>query len=76
MKIDVGALGLVAAVSLVATVFVVGVTAVGIRAYDTAAEHTKSGRPAGGQVALARLCIGVAGLAVIFGIWLIVPAFH
>lgn len=76
MKIDFSALGLVAAVSLVATVFVVGVTAVGIRAFDTAAEHARSGRPAGGQLVLARCCIGIAGLAVLFGIYLIVPAFH
>ncbi len=76
MKIDFSALGLVSVVSLVATVFVVSVAALGIRAFDAAAENAKAGRPATMQRARGRLYIGIAGLAVLFGIYLIVPAFH
>lgn len=76
MKIDFSALGLVSVVSMMATVFVVGVAACGVRALDAAAERAKLGRPAGAQRALGRACIGVAVLAVLYGIYLIVPAFH
>ena len=76
MKIDWAALGLVSVVSLVATVFVVGVVACGIRALDVAAEHAKAGRPAALPRTVGRACLAVAGLAVLFGIYLIVPALH
>lgn len=76
MKIDFAALGLVSVVSLTATLFVVSVTALGIRAMEAAAESERSGRPAGAQRAWSRLCFGVATLAVLFGIYLIVPALH
>lgn len=76
MKIDFSALGLVSVVSMMATVFVVGVAAIGIRAFDAAAEHAKLGRPAGVQRALAWSCITIACFAVLYGIYLIVPGFH
>jgi predicted DNA repair protein MutK len=76
VKIDWTALGLVSVVSLVATILVVGVAACGIRALDVAVEHEKLGRRAAALRTLGRLCIGVAGLAVLFGIYLIVPALH
>jgi hypothetical protein len=76
VKIDWSALGLVSVVSMMATVLVVGVAAFGVRAFDAAAENAKTGRPAGAQRTLGWVCIGVAGLAVLYGIYLIIPAFH
>jgi UPF0716 family protein affecting phage T7 exclusion len=76
VKIDWSALGLVSVVSMTAALFVVAVAACGIRALDAAAERTKAGRPAGAQRMLGSACIGAAGLAVLYGIYLIVPALH
>lgn len=76
MKIDFSALGLVSVVAMMATVFVVGVAALGVRAFDAAAENAKTGRPAAARRTLGWVCIGVAGLAVLYGIYLIIPAFH
>ncbi len=73
MKINFSALGLVAVVSMIATLFVVGVVSFGIRAFDTATENARAGRPVVAQRVLAWACIGVAGLAVLFGIYLIIP---
>lgn len=76
MKIDWAALGLVSVVSLFATVVVVVITAAGVNAFDNANERTKIGQPATSQRVLGYTCITVAAVAVLFGIYLIVPAFH
>ena len=76
MKIDWAALGLVSIVSLVATVVVVVITAAGVNAFDNANERTKQGQPGGVYRSFGYLCITVALLAVLFGVYLIVPAFH
>ncbi len=68
---------LVAIVSLVAATVVVTVASFGMRLYDSAirsrATHVSSGRLA---LATARALFGLCGLVVLFGVYLIVPAFH
>lgn len=65
---------LVAVVTLVAAVVVVGLFAVGVRLY---AVSTESETP---RVLLAKtgafVCFVLCGLAVIYGIYLIIPAFR
>ncbi len=82
MKIDWAALGIVSIVALVSTLVVVGITAAGIAAIDAAQEREKvalaSGAAAttGSLRAVGYFCFGLAGAAVLYGIYLIVPAFH
>ena len=73
MKIDWGALVLVSVVSLVATLVVVIVASVGIRALATAQSRTKAATAATGLRTVGYLFIGLAGVAVLYGIYLIVP---
>lgn len=76
MKIDWASLALVAVTTVVAAVTIVGIFALGVAALTHAQATSPDGRPSG----LARLagyaCIGVAGLMALYGIYLIVPAFH
>ena len=76
MKVNFGALGLVAAVSLVATIVVVTIAAIGVRALANAQENARNEESDTGQRVLGFTCLGLAGLAVLFGLYLIVPFFH
>ena len=68
---------LVAVVSLVAASFVVTVASFGMKLYESAlrarAAHVSSGR---WGLAAARILFGLCGFVVLFGVYLIVPAFH
>ncbi|HMM82246.1 MAG TPA: hypothetical protein PJ998_03630 [Terrimesophilobacter sp.] len=68
---------LVAVVSLVAASVVVTIASVGIRLLENAA-HARRGDPGRGKarLAVARTLFGVCGALVLFGVYLIVPAFH
>lgn len=75
MTINWGALALVAAVTVIAAIGVVGLFALGVAALT--ADRTGSSdsrRVAGNLVGYA--CVGVAGLLAIYGLYLIIPAFH
>jgi uncharacterized BrkB/YihY/UPF0761 family membrane protein len=76
MKIDWAALGLVSVVSLVATVVVVVIAAAGVAAFDNASGRSKLNQPTAMYRVLGYLCVTVASAFVLFGIYLIVPAFH
>jgi amino acid transporter len=76
VKVNFGALGLVAAVSLFATIVVVTIAAVGVRALANAQESARNEQPDTLQRVVGFACLGLAGLAVLFGIYLIVPFFH
>ena len=76
MKIDWAALGLVSIASLAATLVVVGIASVGIRALAAAQSRAKTGDGAVGLRAVGYTFIGLSGVAVLFGIYLIVPALH
>ena len=76
MKIDWAALGVVAAVSIGMAVLFTILLAGGIRSVSAArAERNRGANPtavlAGGYTLL-----GLAGVLVLFGIWLIVPQLH
>jgi hypothetical protein len=61
----------VAAVALVASVLVVGFYALGLRLLGPGEDTTTPSRR-GGAIA----CFAVCGLAVLYGIYLIIPALH
>lgn len=77
MKIDWASLGLVAVTTVVAAIAIVGIFSLGVLAL------TSGARTAGGVAApnpAARLggylCLGVSGLLVLYGLYLIIPQFH
>jgi len=76
MKIDWASLGLVAVTTVVAAVSIVGIFALGVAALT----HHPAGQGTTRGSAVARAagyaCIGIAGLIALYGIYLIVPAFH
>jgi hypothetical protein len=76
MKIDWAALGIVAAVSIGMAVLFTALLAAGIRSVSEA--RLRRDREGGGTAVLAGgyTLLGLAGLLVLFGIWLIVPQLH
>lgn len=76
MNIDWAALGLVAAVSIGASVFFVVLLAAGIRLISAARVPSNGGSASTVTLSAGYAMIGLAGLLVLFGIYLIVPQFH
>ncbi|HEY5848443.1 MAG TPA: hypothetical protein VIT42_16795 [Microlunatus sp.] len=76
MKINWAALGQVAAVSIFASVVFVVLLAGGIRFVSAARVKTNQGGSGTMTLSLGYAFIGLAGLLVLFGIWLIVPQLH
>ncbi len=76
MKIDWASLALVAATTVVAAVSIVGIFALGVAALTHAQARDGAGQASGLARMAGYACIGVAGLIALYGIYLIVPAFH
>lgn len=76
MKIDWASLALVAATTVVAAVSIVGIFSLGVAALGAADGRVANGRPAGLTRVVGYGCLGVAGLIALYGIYLIIPAFH
>lgn len=77
MSIDWISLGRVAMVTVVAAVAIVSVVSGGALMLDKAKLRADAGGSgAAGIAALGWAMIGVAGLAVLFGLYLIIPYFH
>jgi hypothetical protein len=76
MKIDWAALGIVAAVSIGMAVLFTILLSAGIRSVSAARVQRNQG--GGGSVVLAGgyALLGLSGLLVLFGLWLIVPQLH
>ena len=76
MRIEWAALGSVAVVSICASVLFVFLLAFGIRMLSVATVRTNQG--SSGRMALSAgyALIGLAGLLVLFGLYLIIPQFH
>lgn len=77
MKIDWAALGIVGVISIVATVLFVTLLSGGIRLLAPAPAPSSTAPatspPTGGHRTAGYLLLGLAGLLVLFGIYLIVP---
>ncbi|MES6947267.1 hypothetical protein U6X46_08610 [Cutibacterium acnes] len=77
MNIDWTSLGLVSVVTVVATVLIVSVVSGGALMLDRAHVRAEAGSDgAAGLVALGWTAIGVAGLIVLYGLYLLIPYFH
>ena len=86
MTIDWSALVRVAITTVIAAVAVVGVFSVGVFALTTGSRGTTDDQPGGEAIvrdepgAAAKvagyLCIAIAGLLVLYGLYLIIPQFH
>ena len=76
MHIDWAALGVVAVVSIAASVIFTILLASGIRLVSAAKIKSNEGGSGTAPVSLGYLSLGIAVLIVLFGIYLIVPKFH
>ncbi|MFL6046875.1 MAG: hypothetical protein ACJ72M_17420 [Propionibacteriaceae bacterium] len=76
MRIDWAALGVVAVVSIMTSVIFTILLATGIRLVSIAKIKSNEGGSGTAIVSAGYLLLGIAGLLVLFGIYLIVPRFH
>jgi hypothetical protein len=76
MHIDWAALGIVAVVSIAASVIFTILLASGIRLVSVAKIKSNGGGSGTAIVSLGYVLLGIAGLLVLYGIYLIVPQFH
>jgi hypothetical protein len=76
MHIDWAALGVVAVVSIATSVIFTILLATGIRLVSAAKIKSNEGGSGAVTVSLGYVLLGIAGLLVLFGIYVIVPQFH
>ncbi len=76
MHVDWAALGIVAVVSIAASVIFTILLASGTRLVSAAKIKSNEGGSGTATVSLGYLSLSVAALIVLFGIYLIVPQFH
>jgi len=76
MRVDWAALGLVAVVSIVTSVIFTVLLATGIRLVSAAKIKSNEGGSGTATISLGYVLIGIAGLLVLFGIYLIIPQLH
>ena len=76
MRVDWAALGLVTVVSIVTSVIFTVLLATGIRLISAAKIKSNDGGSGTATVSLGYVLIGIAGLLVLFGVYLIVPQLH
>ncbi|HVD19534.1 MAG TPA: hypothetical protein VNC63_12705 [Propionibacteriaceae bacterium] len=76
MRIDWAALGVVTVVSIMASVVFTILLAAGIRLVSAAKIKSNEGGSGTATVSLGYALLGIAGLLVLFGLYLIVPQFH
>jgi hypothetical protein len=76
MHIDWAALGVVTVVSIATSVFFTILLASGIRFVSAAKIKSNEGGSGAAIISIGYVLLGIAGLLVLFGIYLIVPQFH
>lgn len=76
MKIDWAALGIVAVVSIAMSVVFVVLLAGGIRSVSAARIRRNQGTPSAAALSAGYTLLGLAGLIVLFGLYLIIPQLH
>jgi len=81
MNIDWASLGLVAITTIVAAVAIVGIFSLGVTALTSGGDResggtTRANPPSGIARTAGYACIGVSGLLVLYGLYLIIPQFH
>jgi|BarGraIncu00222A_1022003.scaffolds.fasta_scaffold91759_1 hypothetical protein len=81
MNIDWASLGLVAITTVVAAIAIVGIFSLGVAALTSGGEHESGGSlvqssPKPIAKIAGYLCVGISGLLVLYGLYLIIPQFH
>lgn len=76
MSIDWAALGVVAVISIAATIVFVVLLSLGIRLISTARVNANQEHPSAVPLGFGYAFIGCAGLLVLFCLYLIIPQFH
>jgi hypothetical protein len=76
MHIDWAALGIVTVVSIATSVIFTILLASGIRFVSAAKIKSNQGGSSTAIISIGYVLLGIAGLLVLFGIYLIVPQFH
>jgi hypothetical protein len=76
MRIDWTALGVVAVVSIMSSVIFTILLATGIRLVSMAKIKSNEGGSGTAIVSAGYVLLGIAGLLVLYGLYLIVPQFH
>jgi len=76
MNIDWNSLALVAITTVVAAVAIVGIFSLGVYALTSGGRATEVAAPRPMARFAGYACIGVSGLLVVYGLYLIVPQFH
>lgn len=76
MKIDWASLALVAVTTVVAAVSIVGIFSIGVAAMGAAGSRAAGGKSVGLAKFAGFSCLTIAAVIALFGIYLIVPAFH
>jgi len=76
MRIDWAALGVVAVVSIMSSVIFTILLATGIRLVSVAKIKSNEGGSGTAIVSVGYVLLGLAGLLVLYGLYLIVPQFH
>jgi hypothetical protein len=76
MRVDWAALGIVAVVSIATSVIFTILLATGIRLVSAAKIKTNQGGSGTWALSMGYAVLGLAGLLVLYGIYLIVPQFH
>ena len=81
MNIDWASLVLVAITTVVAAIAIVGIFSLGVAALTSGGEHESGGTLVQTPPhTLARIagyaCVGISGLLVLYGLYLIIPQFH
>jgi len=76
MRVDWAALGLVTVVSILTSVIFTVLLATGIRLISAAKIKSNDGGTGTATISLGYVLLGIAGLLVLFGVYLIVPQLH
>ena len=81
MNIDWASLGLVAITTVVAAIAIVGIFSLGVAALTSGGDRESGGsivaNPASPGAKIAGyVCVGISGLLVLYGLYLIIPQFH
>ena len=82
MNIDWASLGLVAITTVIAAVAIVGIFSLGVTALTSGGDHETGGsigrptQPSPAAKIAGYACVGVSGMLVLYGLYLIIPQFH
>jgi hypothetical protein len=76
MNIDWNSLLLVAITTVVAAVAIVGIFSIGVVALTSGGDEGGAAHPNAAAKLAGYACVGISGVLVLYGLYLIIPQFH